>query len=145
MHTKKRNFACNFFGKWLFSSKIQFAFKKKLGKFRGYLEKVCVALKKWYSYNFHIWELYNKHFIFQKTKTSVFITRRFFYNQTAAETSLYLFSIIFRKFMKIIWQTFFLTLGIYNCMISILGIWRSTRPTSLAMVGTKSACVILLH
>ena len=52
------------------------------------VEKIFVSPSKNAS-NFHMWELYDKHFFFQKTKTWVyFITRLFYYNQTAADTSL---------------------------------------------------------
>ena len=70
-------------------------FSKLLEKFFGSPSKKCQ------SYNFHLWELYDKHY-FQKTKTSVFFTRLFYKNQTATEISLYLFSTIFRKCMKIV-------------------------------------------
>ena len=46
--------------------------KKFWAKFSKLLEKFFVSpSKKCQSYNFHIWELYDKHF-FQKTETSVF-------------------------------------------------------------------------
>ena len=48
--------------------------KKFWAKFSQLLEKFFVSpSKKCPSYNFHIWELYDKHF-FQKTKTSVFLS-----------------------------------------------------------------------
>ena len=64
---------------------------------------------------------------FKKRKPQFFITRLFYKNQTATEMSLYLFSTIFRNCMKIVWQACSHTLDVWNCMISIFGVWRSTR------------------
>ena len=43
---------------------------------------------------------------FKKGKLRFFITRLFYKNQTATETSSYIFSTIFRNCMKIVWQAF---------------------------------------
>ena len=56
-----------FFEKCLFAFEIRFAVEKKKQKvfgpnFQNYLKNFCVAIKKCQSYNFHIWELYDKHF-----------------------------------------------------------------------------------
>ena len=64
---------------------------------------------------------------FKKRKSQFFITRLFYENQTATEMSLYQFSTIFRNCMKIVWQAFSHSLDVWNCMISIFGVWRSTR------------------
>ena len=56
----------------VFWAKFSKFWDKLWAKFSKLLEKFFVSpSKKCQSYNFHIWELYDKHF-FQKTKTSVF-------------------------------------------------------------------------
>ena len=57
---------------------------------------------------------------FSKKNLNFFITTVFF-NQTAVELSLYLFSTIFSNLL----QAFFYTLDVRNCMISIFSVWRS--------------------
>ena len=64
---------------------------------------------------------------FKKRKPQFFITRLFYKKQTATELNLYQFSTIFRNCMKIVWQAFSHTLDVWNCMISIFGVRRSTR------------------
>ena len=100
--------AKNFFSKNVcLRTKFDLPLKKKQkkfwAKFSKLLEKFFVSpSKKCQSYNFHIWDLYDKHF-FQKRKPQFFfITRLFYLNQTATEISLYQFSTIFRKCMKIV-------------------------------------------
>ena len=68
----------NFFFRKLFVCvrKSICGWKKKQKKifgpnFQNNLKNFLCRIKKCQSYNFHIWELYDKHF-FQKTKTSVF-------------------------------------------------------------------------
>ena len=73
----------NFFEKCLFAYEIRFAVEKNQkhfwAKFSKLIENFLVSpSKKCQSYNFHIWELYDKHF-FQKTKTSVFLLPDCFY------------------------------------------------------------------
>ena len=78
MHTKYQILHAKFFfsKNVCLRTKIDLRLKKKnkkfWAKFSKLLEKFFVSpSKKCQSYNFHIWELYDKHF-FQKTKTSVF-------------------------------------------------------------------------
>ena len=101
-------------------------------KFSKLLEKFFVSpSKKCQSYNFHIWELYDKHF-FQKRKTSVFYHQIVLLESYSHRNEFIpvLVSTIFRNCMKIVWQAFSLRLVVWNCMISIFGVWRSTREAT---------------
>ena len=88
--------------------------------------------KKCQPYNFHIWELYDKHF-FQKMKTSVFLPDCFI-RIKQPQKQVYIFFNLFRNCMKIVWQAFFHTLVVWNCMISVFGVWRSTREIKLSWI-----------
>ena len=76
MHTKNKNFACkkNVFGNVCLRTKIDLRLKKKQKKFWANSKFLFRHQKKCQSYNFHIWELYDKHF-FQKIK--IFIHSKF--------------------------------------------------------------------
>ena len=65
MHTKKLNLhAKNFFRKMFICVRNSICGWKKNKKFLGQIFKITLKIpsKKCQSYNFHIWELYDKHF-----------------------------------------------------------------------------------
>ena len=102
--------------------------KKFFGpNFQNYLKNFLCRHQKNASHTIPIYGNCMISIFFKKTRTSVFITRLFYKNQTSTEISLYQFSTIFRNCMKIVWQAFFHTLDVWNCMITIFGVWRSTR------------------
>ena len=122
------------FEKCLFAYEIRFAVEKKTKKFFGpnfqnYLKNFLCRHQKNASHTIPIYGNCMISIFFKKTRTSVFITRLFYKNQTSAEISLYQFSTIFRNCMKIVCQAFFHTLDVWNCMITIFGVWRSTRES----------------
>ena len=97
------------FEKCLFAYENRFAIEKKnqknfWAKFSKLLEKFFVSpSKKCQSYNFHIWELYDKHF-FQKRKTSVFYHQIVLLESYSHRNEFIpvLVSTIFRNCMKIV-------------------------------------------
>ena len=121
-----------FFEKCLFAYQNLFAVEKKNKKifglnFQNYLKIFLCRHQKNASHTIFIYENCMKSIFFKKRKPPFFITRLFYYNQTHTEMSLYQFSTIFRNCMKIVWQAFSHILDVWNCMISIFGVWRSTR------------------
>ena len=119
------------FEKCLFAYEIRFAVEKKtkifLGQIFKLLEKFFVSPSKNASHTIPIYGNCMISIFFKKREPQFFITRMFYKNQTSTEISLYQISTIFRNCMKIVWQAFFHTLDVWNCMITIFGVWRSTR------------------
>ena len=66
--------------------------------------------------------------IFSKKKMIVFYYQTVLIGSHSPSTNL--FPMIFWNCMKIVWQAVFHTLDVWNCMVSIFGVWRSTRAAS---------------
>ena len=108
--------------------------------FQNYLKNFLCRHQKNVSHTISIYGNCMISIFFKKREPQFFITRLFYKNQTATEIKLYQFSTIFRNCMKIVWQAFFHTLDVWNCMITIFGVWRSTRevfPVSTPKKTTK--------
>ena len=64
------------FRKCLFGYKTRFAVEKKtkkiLRQFQFIWKIFCIAIKKCQSYNFHIWDMYDKHFFSKNENLSFY-------------------------------------------------------------------------
>ena len=108
---------------------------KKWDIFKTTWKNNCVTIRKRWTNNFHIWELHDKRLFFQKTKSKnlcLFITRLFFLESNSCRNYFTSFSIIFENCIKK-YENFmpsvFLTLDVWNCIVRIFGVWRSTRES----------------
>ena len=124
----------NFFGKRLFGYKFRFAVEKKTkkifgSKFQNYLENLRVAIKKMPIIQFPYMGIKRSAFFFKKRKPR-FLSPDCFERIKQPQK---LVNIFFRNCMKIVWQAFFHTLDVWNCMISIFAVWRSTRAEKMLM------------
>ena len=109
-------------------TKFDLRLKKKTKKFLGQNFKIFLCRhQKNASHTIPIYGNCMISIFFKKREPQFFITRLFYKNQTSTEISLYQFSTILRNCMKIVSQAFFHTLDVWNCMITIFGVWRSTR------------------
>ena len=119
--------------------------KKKIGaNSENYLKKFLCRQQKNASHTISIygnciWKLYGKLFFFKKK----FLISFFFCHQSvqliskSRRNGLIVFSIVFRKCMKLhdkhflhtldVWICIVMIFVVWNCMISIFGVWRSTR------------------
>ena len=105
--------------------------KKIFGANLKLLGKIFVSSsKKCQSCIFNIWEMYDKHF-FSKNENLGFLSPDCFIWIKQPQKLVHTFWTIFRNCMKIVWQAFFHTLDLWNCMISIFGVWRSTQVTAV--------------
>ena len=77
-------------------------------------------------------------FFYEETNFDTKTTKKYFWNSI---------KLILQKFMKIVWLAFFQRLSVWNCMISMFGLWRSTRVCILSIVSgfrNKDPFVLLL-
>ena len=139
-------FACKkkYFEKRLFDTKLDFHLIKKTkhfwGNFKNTWKSYCFAIKKMLFIQFPYMEIVWEAFFQKKNKISVLSSPDLFIRIKHPQKLVKIFfSTIFRNCMKTIWQAFFYTFDVWNFMISIFGLWRSTRVALTFMSELKGS------